>query len=63
MAASAKKKNTKLYHATMQVLRMEEWCVEAASAEEARALLTAGAGHRCTPGESLHVEFGSMIDN
>jgi hypothetical protein len=63
MAASARKKNTKLFHATMQVLRMEEWCVEAESAEEARALLTSGAGHRCTPGESLHVEFGSLIDN
>jgi hypothetical protein len=63
MAASAKKKNTKLYHATMQVLRLEEWCVEAESAEEARELLSSGAGHRCTPGESLYVEFGSLIDN
>jgi hypothetical protein len=47
----------------MQVLRMEEWCVEAESAEEARALLASGAGHRCTPGESLHVEFGDLIDD
>jgi hypothetical protein len=34
MAADARKKNTKLFHARMQVLRIEEWCVEAANAEE-----------------------------
>jgi hypothetical protein len=63
MAADARKKGTKLFHARMQVLRTEEWCVEAANAEEARALLVAGAGHRCTPGESLHVEFSQFIDD
>ena len=57
------KNKTRLFHAKMQVTRLEEWCVEAESAEEARALLTSGAGHRCTPGESLHVEFGRLIDD
>jgi hypothetical protein len=46
----------------MVVTRVEEWCVEAASAEEARALLAAGAGHRCTPGENVQVEFERLID-
>jgi hypothetical protein len=63
MAADARKKSTKLFHARMQVLRIEEWCVEAENAEEARSLLVSGAGHRCTPGESLHVEFGQFIDD
>lgn len=63
MAADARKTSTKLFHAKMQVLRVEEWCVEAANAEEARALLSSGAGHRCSPGESLHVEFGQLIDD
>jgi hypothetical protein len=61
MAATARKKSARLFRATMQVLRMEEWCVEAESAEEARALLASGAGHRCTPGETLHVEFGDLV--
>lgn len=63
MPPSARKKSARLYHATMHVLRMEEWCVEAESAGDARALLTSGAGHRCAPGEALHVEFGRLIDD
>jgi hypothetical protein len=46
----------------MVVTRVEEWCVEAESAEEARMLLASGAGHRCTPGESIQVEFEQLID-
>jgi hypothetical protein len=46
----------------MLVTRLEEWCVEAATAEEARALFAAGGGHRCTPGESVHTEFDELID-
>lgn len=52
----------RLYHARMLVTRLEEWCVEAATPEEARTLLAAGAGHRCTPGESVHAEFDGLLD-
>lgn len=52
----------RLFHARMVVTRVEEWCVEAATAAEARALLVSGAGHRCTPGESIQVEFDGMIE-
>jgi hypothetical protein len=45
------KSKTKTYHATMVVTRTEKWCVDASSPEEARALLAAGQGHRCSPGE------------
>ena len=55
-------KKIKTFHATMVVTRAEEWCVEASSAEEARALLAAGEGHRCHPGECIHAEVEHMID-
>ena len=47
----------------MLVTRAEEWCVEAETEEQARALLAAGAGHRCTPGESIQVEIDSLLDD
>jgi hypothetical protein len=47
----------------MLVTRVEEWCVEAETAEQARALLAAGIGHRCTPGESIQVEIDGLLDD
>ena len=61
-AAAVKKPKLKLFHAEMVVTRLEQWCVEAESAEEARALLAAGAGHRCAPGESIHVEIDRLLE-
>jgi hypothetical protein len=52
----------KLFHATMVVTRIEEWCVEAETAEQARTLLAAGEGHRCTGGDCLHAELGELLD-
>jgi hypothetical protein len=46
----------------MLVTRIEEWCVEARTEEQARALLAAGVGHRCTPGESIQAEIESLLD-
>jgi len=54
---------TRLFHARMLVTRVEEWCVEAQTEEQARALLVAGAGHRCTPGERIHAEIDSLLDD
>lgn len=56
------KKIVKTYHATMLVTRVEEWCVEASSAEEARALLQAGEGHRCHLGQTVQVELDQIAD-
>ena len=56
------KEKTRLFHARMVVTRFEEWCVEAASAEEARALFASGGGHRCTPGDSIHAELDTLIE-
>jgi hypothetical protein len=62
MGAAAHKKKVKLFHASMLVTRLEEWCVEAESAEEARALLASGNGHRCHLGDCLHVEVEHFED-
>lgn len=59
MARRAQKK-LKTYHATMIVTRTEEWCVDAASVEEAQALLEAGQGHRCDSGSVDYVELGEL---
>ena len=61
-AAKARETPPKLFHAAMQVTRLEEWCVEAKSAEEAKALLESGEGHRCHLGDLLHVELLQMPD-
>jgi hypothetical protein len=52
----------KTYHATMLVTRLEEWCVDAASAEEAEALLAGGQGHRCHLGDVAHIELERMLE-
>lgn len=61
-AAKATKTKTRLFHAKMVVTRLEEWCVEAETSEQARALLASGAGHRTTPGESIQIELERLID-
>ena len=60
---AAPETKTRLFHARMLVTRAEEWCVEAETEAQARALLAAGAGHRCTPGESIQVEIDSLLDD
>ena len=57
MASARRKPKLKLFHAIVHVTRAEQWCVEAETEEEARALFAAGQGHRCDAGERLHVEL------
>jgi hypothetical protein len=45
----------------MLVTRAEEWWVEAESAKEAQALLSAGQGYHYASGECVHVELESML--
>jgi hypothetical protein len=63
MAVATLNPKLKMFHATMHVTRAEEWCVEAASAEEARELLAAGEGHRCHLGNRLHVVVDTILDD
>jgi len=58
----AEKMRLKTYHATLAVTRLEEWCVDAASPEEAKALLAAGQGYRCHLGDCLQVELETIED-
>jgi hypothetical protein len=52
----------KTFHATVLVTRVEDWCVEAETAEEARELLAAGSGYRCDIGDCIHVEVETIED-
>jgi hypothetical protein len=47
----------------MLVTRVEQWWVEAASAEEAQELLASGQGHHAPIGERVHVELGMMSED
>jgi hypothetical protein len=62
MARANTRRKLKLFHATMQVTRTEQWCVEAESAEEARDLFASGQGHKCEAGECLHAELVKLED-
>jgi hypothetical protein len=54
---AVRKENPRTFHARMIVIRAEEWCVEAETAQEARELLASGQGHRCHGGDCLAVEI------
>ena len=56
-------RNRRMFHATVLVTRAEEWCVEAANADEARALLAAGDGYRCHLGDCVQIELQDILDN
>ena len=62
MSPAAEKTRLKTFHATMAVTRLEEWCVDAETPEEAKALLAAGEGYRCHLGDCLHIELQGMED-
>ncbi|MGD0315261.1 MAG: hypothetical protein ABSB37_04800 [Xanthobacteraceae bacterium] len=56
------KPRLKTFHASLLVTRLEQWWVEAETAEEAQALLASGQGHHCELGERVYVELESMLD-
>ena len=62
MSEAASKAHKKLFHAMIEVTRLEEWCVEAETAEEARTLLASGEGHRCNLGDRVGVEITRLED-
>jgi hypothetical protein len=64
-AAHKRQQQPKLrtFHATMLVTRVEQWWIEAASAEEAQELFASGQGHRASLGERVHVELGMISDD
>lgn len=62
MPAAPTKSRLRTFHATMTVTRIEEWCVDAETAEEAQAMFAAGQGHRCTPGDCVQWEIVRIED-
>jgi hypothetical protein len=62
VAALKQKPQLKTFYATMHVTRVEEWFVEAETAEEARELLSSGEGHRCGIGECVHAEVEQIAE-
>jgi hypothetical protein len=62
MAQSAAKHKKKIFHATIRATRIEEWFVEAETAEQARTLLESGVGQRSQIGECVHFEIDKLND-
>ena len=56
------KRKRKVFYASMQVTRVEDWCVEAETAEEARALLANGEGQRLGLGDCVYLEVGDLSE-
>ena len=63
MAVPALKRRLKTFHATMHVTRIEEWCVEAETAEEARMILESGGGYRSQIGDCVHCDVERVEDD
>lgn len=62
MPAAATKTKRRMFRANLIVTRIEEWCVEAETAEEARELLLAGNGRQCHFGNRVHAEVQNVLD-
>jgi hypothetical protein len=62
VAALKHKPALKTFHAIVQVTRMEQWCVEAETPEEARDLLAAGHGYRCEIGDRINIDVEQVED-
>ena len=56
------KKKLKMFHASVQVTRVEDWCVEAETEQEARDLLASGQGERLGIGDCLYLEVAELSD-
>jgi hypothetical protein len=62
VAALKLKPRLKMFHATVHVTGVEDWCVEAETPEEARELLATGGGHRVHIGDCVNLEVHSVED-
>ena len=57
-----RKKKRKTFHASVQVTRIEDWCIEAETEQEARDLLASGRGERLAIGDCVHLEVAELSD-
>lgn len=56
------KKKPKTFHASVHVTRVEDWCVEAETEEEARALLASGQGERLGIGDCVQCDVAQLYE-
>jgi hypothetical protein len=61
-AVAIAKKKLKTFYASLHVTRVEDWCVDAETEDEARALLASGRGERCRIGERVYVEIDELSE-
>jgi hypothetical protein len=60
--SDSQKKKQRTFYASVHVTRVEDWCVEAESEEEARALLASGAGERRCIGDCVYLEVQDLSE-
>jgi hypothetical protein len=60
VAALKREARRKMFYATMLVTRVEEWCIEAETEEEASELLNKGRGERGHIGECIHCDVAAI---
>ena len=56
------KKKRKMFHASVAVTRIEDWCVAAETEQEARDLLANGQGERLGIGDCVYLEVAALSD-
>ncbi len=56
------RRKLKTYYASLQVTRVEDWCVQAENAEQARELLASGQGERCKLGDCVYLEVADVSE-
>lgn len=59
---ASRKKKLKTFHASVAVTRIEDWCVEAETEQEARDLLASGLGERLRIGDCVYLEVAELSD-
>ena len=60
--SQAKSGKRKTFYASLHVTRVEDWCVEAETADEARVLLANGEGERCRIGDCVYFEVENVSE-
>lgn len=56
------KKKLKMFHASVAVTRIEDWCVEAETEQQAREMLAGRQGERLAIGDCVYLEVAALSD-
>jgi hypothetical protein len=61
-AVALPKNKPRTFYASVHVTRVEDWCVEAETEEEARALLASGHGERLRIGDCVYCDVARLSE-